>query len=88
MEDFCLRNCIDFAAANRVRVINLSWGGPRPTVAPANDPLRQAIVRFCNTGGIVAIAAGNDGIPIIQPGRFDYPAAFAADLAGATPDDK
>jgi hypothetical protein len=43
---------------------------------------RTSIVGFCNTGGIVAIAAGNDAQNNIQPNRFVYPSVFATDLAG------
>lgn len=82
MEGFCLINCLRFAADRGVRVINLSWGGPVPTRATVDDPFRTSIVGFCNTGGIVAIAAGNDAQNNIQPNRFVYPSVFATDLAG------
>lgn len=82
-EPFCLVNCIRFAAARGVRVINLSWGGFRPTRAAANDPQRVAVTRFCNQGGLIAMSAGNEGQNIIQANRFRYPQTLAADLAGA-----
>lgn len=45
---------------------------------------RIAMERFCQSGGIFAIAAGNDNIDIGAP-NFVYPANFANDLAAKFP---
>jgi Subtilase family. len=55
-------------------VINLSLGGPEPSVA-----LRDALKYAVSKGAFVSIAMGNDyeeGNPV------DYPAAYAAELDG------
>lgn len=80
LEGLCLLNCIRFAAASGVRVINLSWGSTQPQRAGPDNEERRAITAFCNTGGIVAVAAMNEGSNILAPGAFTYPAALAADL--------
>jgi subtilisin family serine protease len=99
----CLTNCIRYARqAGNVRVINLSWGRLRPQASSPNvpDPERQVIQEFCNSGGIITIAAMNGeqatptspmvGVNVIRPGARMYPAAFAEDLAGGsgTPGDQ
>lgn len=66
---------IRYAADNNARVINLSLGttGPAPI-------LRDAIQYAVGKGAFVAIAAGNDG----DAGNpTTYPAAYAAEIAGA-----
>jgi len=66
---------IRYAADRGARVINLSLGGPHPSIAE-RDAIRYAVSR----GAFVAISAGNeyeDGNPV------SYPAAFAADIEGA-----
>jgi hypothetical protein len=92
LNPLCLFNCIRFAArAGNVRVINLSWGGSRTeaTRPDVPDQERDSIQAFCNTGGIVVVAAGNGdpdtgiGYDVIRPESRDYPSALAEDLAGA-----
>lgn len=99
----CTNNCIRYARqAGNVRVINLSWGRLRPQASSPNVPdmQRQVIQEFCNSGGIITIAAMNGeqatptspmvGVNVIRPGARMYPAAFAEDLAGGsgTPGDQ
>jgi len=65
---------IRYAADNGAKVINLSLGGPEPSVA-----LRDALKYAVGKGAFVSIAMGNDyeeGNPV------DYPAAYAAELDG------
>lgn len=93
-EFFCYVQCLQYAVTSRVRVINLSWGFSfRVDNPPAYiNPMRDAISAFCTNGGIVTIAPNNGdkrpggnrqvGVNIILPGWRDYPAAFAAELAG------
>ena len=81
----CLNNCIRYARqAGNVRVINLSYGGDLEEATSPNVPNmeREAIQAFCNSEGIVVVAAGNEGVDIIRPGARVYPAALAQDLAG------
>lgn len=64
-----------YAADNGAKVVNMSLGGPDRSTAE-----RDALIYAIGKGAFVAIAAGNefeDGNPV------DYPAADAADLAGA-----
>lgn len=91
LDGACLTNCINYAAEQGVRVINLSWGRTQAQVQTVS-PERDAIVRFCNQGGLIAIAAGNGeqasetapfiGRNIIRPDSLVYPSAYAADLQG------
>jgi len=65
---------IRYAADNGAKVINLSLGGPEPSMA-----LRDALQYAVSKGAFVAIAMGNEyeeGNPV------DYPAAYAAELDG------
>jgi subtilisin family serine protease len=92
----CLNNCIRYAIrAGNVKVINLSYGGEQEEATSPNVPNmeREAIQAFCNSEGIVVVAAGNGeqaiegvgdfiGVDIIRPGARQYPAALAQDLAG------
>jgi subtilisin family serine protease len=91
LDGACLTNCINYAAEQGVRVINLSWERIQPPILPGEPSFeRDAIVRFCNTGGIITIAAGNGevvqgvrtGRNIVRPGSSVYPAAWASDLTG------
>jgi serine protease len=66
---------IRYAADRGARVINLSIGGPDPSIAE-----REAIRYAVSRGAFVAISAGNEhdaGNPV------SYPAAFAAEIDGA-----
>ena len=75
-----------------IRVLNLSYWSRKmvqPTSADSPDAEREAIQAFCNSGGIVVIAAGNGdpdalglGVNVIRDGTRLYPAALAEDLAG------
>jgi hypothetical protein len=81
-DGFCHINCFNYATNNGVRVINLSFGGVRPTTGGAEtDAQRDALRRFCEAGGIAVIAAGNSGVNIIRPNAWSYPAAFATEFA-------
>jgi len=65
---------IRYAADNGAKVINLSLGGPEPSMA-----LREALKYAVGKGAFVSIAMGNEyeeGNPV------DYPAAYAAELDG------
>lgn len=62
---------LDWAAAQGVRVINMSFGGPR-------DPLMQVVLKAAQDKGIVLVAAvGNNGPsgPPLYPGA--YPSVIA-----------
>jgi serine protease len=65
---------IRYAADNGAKVINLSLGGPEPSIA-----LRDALKYAVGKGAFVSIAMGNeyeDGNPV------EYPAAYAAEIDG------
>lgn len=63
---------IEYASAQGAQVINLSLGGPRPSIASDYNTLVNGLQAAAQTSVIVA-AAGNSG-----NGRIpDYPAAFA-----------
>lgn len=66
---------IRFAAERGAKVINLSLGGPFPSIA-----LRDAVQFAVDRGAVVVISAGNAGDQGSPP---DYPAAYAKDIAGA-----
>jgi subtilisin family serine protease len=86
LDDACLNNCIRHATrAGNVRVLNLSYGGTVPVPVDNNEvnQEREVIRAFCNRGGIVVVAAGNDGVDIIRPDARDTPTSYAQDLAGA-----
>jgi serine protease len=66
---------IRYAADNGAKVINLSLGGFAPT-----ETMRDALLYAISKGAFLALASGNsfeDGNPV------EYPAAYAADIAGA-----
>jgi serine protease len=65
---------IRHAADNNAKIINLSLGGPGPSTA-VRDALRYAV----DKGVFVAIAAGNDAE---EGNPTEYPAAYAAEIAG------
>jgi serine protease len=65
---------IRYAADNGAKVINLSLGGPEPSMA-----LRDAMKYAVSKGAFISIAMGNEyeeGNPV------DYPAAYAAEIDG------
>ena len=66
---------LQYAADNGANVINLSLGGPQPSLAE-----RDAVTYAVGKGVFVSISAGNDGLAGNPP---SYPAAFAATLDGA-----
>ena len=59
---------IDWAAAHGARVINLSLGPEIPlvNVAGLGDPIQTAIENAYRKGVAVALAAGNNGLPVSQ----------------------
>jgi serine protease len=65
---------ITWAADNGAQVINLSLGGPDPSVT-----LYDAINYARRKGAVVVSAAGNDGAP-----QLSYPAVYADVAVGAT----
>jgi serine protease len=65
---------VRYAADSGAKVINLSLGGPKPSVT-----LRDALTYAVGKGAFVAIAMGNsheEGNPV------EYPAAYAAEIDG------
>jgi serine protease len=66
---------IDYAVQNGARVINLSLGGPSPSIA-----IRNAIVNAVNNGVFVSISNGNSG-DLDNP--VEYPSGDAQSIAGA-----
>lgn len=46
---------IDYATANRIPIASNSWGG-----GGYSEPLRQSIKRYCDSGGLFIVAAGNE----------------------------
>jgi serine protease len=65
---------IRYAADNGAKVINISLGGPEPSLV-----LRDALSYAAGKGAFISIAMGNEyeeGNPV------EYPAAYAADLDG------
>lgn len=65
---------IRFAAEQGAKVINLSLGGPAPSII-----LRDAVQFAVDRGAVVVISAGNAGD---QGSPTDYPAAYAKDIEG------
>jgi hypothetical protein len=68
-------------------VVNLSYGQFIQRTGPADDAFvnqeRDAIQAFSNTGGIVVVAAGNNGQNVLRAdGARFYPAAYVVELAG------
>ncbi len=70
--------CVDWAAANGARVANISFGG-----VPGSSSIADAASRFMRDhGGLVVVAAGNDGTDKLYP---VYDAIYvAAATAAAT----
>ena len=64
---FALIKALDWLAARKVPVINISLSGPR------NPAVAKAIARIAGQGHIVVAAAGNDGpaAPPVFPGAYD-----------------
>lgn len=69
---------LDWMAANRTRVVNLSL------IGPDNELLEQAVLGAARKGLILVAAGGNDG-PSAPPA---YPAAYPAVIAVAAVDDR
>jgi subtilisin family serine protease len=65
---------IHYAADNGAKVLNLSIGGPSPQPALL-DALRYAVSK----GAFIAISAGNEAL---EGDPIQYPAAYAANIAG------
>jgi len=71
LEDDDIAAAMVYAADNGARVINMSWGDPRPS------PLMRDAVRYAYDRGCVLVAAvGNEGSPSLY-----YPAAFDETIA-------
>jgi serine protease len=65
---------IDYAVQNGARVINLSLGGPDPSIA-----IRNSLLNAVSRGVFVSISNGNNG----EIGNaIDYPSADAQSIAG------
>jgi thermitase len=65
---------ITYAADNGAKVINLSLGGPEPSIA-----LREAIDYAASRGSIVVCATGNESASSVAwPGRYDSCTAVGA----------
>ncbi len=64
---FALIKALDWLAARKVPVINISLSGPR------NPAVAKAIARIAGQGHIIVAAAGNDGpaAPPVFPGAYD-----------------
>ncbi|WP_181443449.1 S8 family serine peptidase [Porphyrobacter sp. YT40] len=64
---FALIKALDWLAARRVPVINISLSGPR------NPAVAKAIARIAGQGHIIVAAAGNDGpaAPPVFPGAYE-----------------
>jgi subtilisin family serine protease len=83
--DACITRCVEHARTNRARVINMSFGGSSSARLEANNAFRVQVERFCDSGGLIIMAAGNDGQPVVgtfpngSP-RFDYPQTLVDDL--------
>lgn len=78
-------NCVVNDAANRKncpngKVVNMSFGGSK------SSSLNQAVTAAANTGlfGLIAVAAGNDGINVSEDSPSSAPGAFPV---GATDND-
>lgn len=77
-------NAIRYAADQGADVINLSLGiGINQNVK--QDPVIQdALVYAVNKGSFISLAAGNDGLELIDENTYTFiPAAYAAQLSGA-----
>lgn len=73
---FLLSQGLDYALSQRVRVINLSLGGPR-------DPLVEELIKEAfRRGTVIVAAAGDRGLRSYPP----YPAAFPEVIAVAAVD--
>jgi hypothetical protein len=73
-----LLNSLDWAASKRVRIINMSFVGPK------NGLLEQAIKGARGRGMILVAAAGNNG----PDAPFGYPAAYKGVIAVTATDEK
>lgn len=64
---FALIKALDWLAARKVPVINISLSGPR------NSAVAKAIARIARQGHIIVAAAGNDGpaAPPVFPGAYE-----------------
>lgn len=63
---------IDYAISRKVKIINVSWGGPKPS------PLLEEMIKRCQKLGILFIAAaGNESVDNEQIPT--YPANYAID---------
>lgn len=79
--------CVEYARNNRVRVINMSFytGNGYIAALEANNVMRQQFELFCDSGGLIIIAAGNFGTTVVRTvdggRRFTYPQAFVGDFS-------
>jgi subtilisin family serine protease len=84
--DTCVARCVQHARTNRARVINMSFGRGRPERLAADNIWRDQIERFCDQGGLIFVAAGNDALEVPNAPLPDgsigigYPEAFVQDL--------
>ncbi len=59
---------IDYAVANGAKVINISLGGP----GGLNNRLRTSVRAAVDAGVLIVVAAGNDGLPELQPFGVEF----------------
>jgi len=62
---------IDYAVANGAKVINISLGGPSGISAQLGASVQAAV----DAGVLIVVAAGNDGLPELQPFGVDFATA-------------
>eukprot|EP00775_Hariotina_reticulata_P002403 gene2403-2707_t len=84
----CLQHAV---SRNAAWVINMSLGGIYALADASVSLLREAMQAVCNAGGIIVVAAGNDGRDVLAagydangnyvPGYGYFPAALAAELS-------
>jgi subtilisin family serine protease len=73
-----LLKAIDWAVANKAKVLNLSFAGPR-------DPAVHQILQAASKRGVVAVAAAGNGGPKAAPA---YPAAYPEVIAVTALDER
>lgn len=79
---FCVTRCIKHAVEKGVKILNLSLSSLSSVRLDPDSPYRAAVEHFCEEGGLIIAAAGNDGADVTAQGSYVYPAAFAANLEG------
>jgi subtilisin family serine protease len=73
-------NAINYAVANGVQILSLSWGGPGES-----DLLNEAIQNAINAGVLVVAAAGNDSTS--NDTTPSYPASYPGVISVASSDE-